>query len=210
MTDAFETDTEYALVAEVNGEVAGFALGTTLDKLLKLQQHAQYGYLIWLAVSPTFQRLRIGHKLYHAFKEKVLARRIYTILVDTQADNTQAIAFFKNLGFTETEKFFYFQKAASQRNALEHDDDSSPRKDDDDDNDDDHDDEDHEEDQEEDEAERRKPSAAPASKRKAPSAAAAGTRASTRTRSTRQAPASSSSTSTTNDKPQRPRRTTRG
>lgn len=206
MTDAFETDTEYALVAEVNGEVAGFALGTTLDKLLKLQQHAQYGYLIWLAVSPTFQRLRIGHKLYHAFKEKVLARRIYTILVDTQADNTQAIAFFKNLGFTETEKFFYFQKAASQRNALEHDDDSSPRKDDDDDDDDDHDDEDHEED----EAERRKPSAAPASKRKAPSAAAAGTRASTRTRSTRQAPASSSSTSTTNDKPQRPRRTTRG
>jgi len=206
VTDAFETDTEYALVAEVNGEVAGFALGTTLDKLLKLQQHAQYGYLIWLAVSPTFQRLRIGHKLYHAFKEKVLARRIYTILVDTQADNTQAIAFFKNLGFTETEKFFYFQKAASQRNALEHDDDSSPRKDDDDDDDDDHDDEDHEED----EAERRKPSAAPASKRKAPSAAAAGTRASTRTRSTRQAPASSSSTSTTNDKPQRPRRTTRG
>jgi ribosomal protein S18 acetylase RimI-like enzyme len=90
----YNTDPEYCLVAEVDGEMAGFILGTIISKA-----SWTYGYIRWLGVSPKFQRRRVADELV----DKVIARMIEDgarfMLVDTDPENTPAMKFFARKGF---------------------------------------------------------------------------------------------------------------
>ena len=85
----YNTDPEYCLVAETDGELAGFILGTIITKA-----SWTYGYILWLGVSPKFQRRGVADKLV----DKVVARMIEDgarfMLVDTDPTNTSALKFF--------------------------------------------------------------------------------------------------------------------
>ena len=90
----YNTDPEYCLVAETDGELAGFILGTIITKA-----SWTYGYILWLGVSPRFQRRGVADKLV----DKVVARMIEDgarfMLVDTDPTNTSALKFFSRKGF---------------------------------------------------------------------------------------------------------------
>lgn len=90
----YNTDPEYCLVAETDGELAGFILGTIITKA-----SWTYGYILWLGVSPRFQRRGVADKLV----DKVVARMIEDgarfMLVDTDPTNTSALKFFNRKGF---------------------------------------------------------------------------------------------------------------
>jgi len=107
VTDAYESDGDLALVAELNGEVVGFALGSTLERV-----EIMFGYLIWLAVAPSAHGMGIGKLLYYAYEELIMENYpdTHTIILDTQASNKGAIRFFSRLGFQITDTFVYVCK----------------------------------------------------------------------------------------------------
>ena len=100
----FQDDPEFCLVAEVEGELAGFVLGTTITKS---RSAWKYGYLIWLGVNPAFQRNRVADKLFRHFRDLMLAAGVRIILVDMDAENHPALKFFQRMGFRNPEEHIY-------------------------------------------------------------------------------------------------------
>ena len=96
ITGLFNSEPENIRVAEQNDQVIGFAMGTTINKAGSAWS---YGHLLWLGVAPTFARAGIGDLLFSRFKELMQEKGIRILLVDTQADNDPALAFFRRQGF---------------------------------------------------------------------------------------------------------------
>ena len=90
----YNTDPEYCLVAEVEGQLAGFILGTVISKASWI-----YGYIMWLGVSPDFQRRGVGDKLVDKVVERMIEDGARFMLVDTDPANTPAVKFFTRKGF---------------------------------------------------------------------------------------------------------------
>ena len=100
----FHSDSEYCFVAELDGVIAGFVLGTTITK----QRSAwKYGYLVWMGVDPAFQRVRVGETLFRRFRASMLEAGVRMMLVDTEADNEPALRFFERMGFGNHEAHVY-------------------------------------------------------------------------------------------------------
>lgn len=104
VADLFYSDTEYCLVAEHEGEIIGFALGTTINKN---RSAWKYGYLLWLGVLPEYQRAGIAERLFYRFKSIMLHDGVRILVVDTEADNDPAIGFFKHQGFGNPQEHVY-------------------------------------------------------------------------------------------------------
>lgn len=104
ITTLFNSDTELCLVAELNGEIVGFALGTTVDK-----QHSswKYGYLVWIGVRPGLQKCGAGHKLFNEIKQRMVEQGVRMLVIDTDAENEAGIGFFKKQGFNNIQKHVY-------------------------------------------------------------------------------------------------------
>ncbi|MBW4465910.1 MAG: GNAT family N-acetyltransferase [Pegethrix bostrychoides GSE-TBD4-15B] len=90
----YNTDPEYCLVAEADKQVAGFVLGTMIDK-----PTWTYGYIIWLGVSPDFQRRGIADKLVDKIVERMIEEGASSLMMDTDPSNEAAIKFFTRKGF---------------------------------------------------------------------------------------------------------------
>jgi len=104
ITTLFNSDTELCLVAELAGEIVGFALGTTVEK----QNSAwKYGYLVWIGVRPGLQKAGAGHKLFVEIKQRMVEQGVRMMVIDTDADNKGGIAFFKKQGFNNIQKHVY-------------------------------------------------------------------------------------------------------
>jgi ribosomal protein S18 acetylase RimI-like enzyme len=97
VTTGFNQDPELCLVAETgDGEVVGFALGTTYEK----EKGAwKYGYIVWLGLDPVYQRLQLGSRLYQEMEDRMRQQGVRMVLMDTAASNQGAIDFFKKVGF---------------------------------------------------------------------------------------------------------------
>lgn len=106
--DMFSQNSDHCLVATIRGAVAGFCLGTTVDKR---RNKEPYGYLIWLGVDGAFGRRGIGTSLIRAFEELMANQGVTQIFVDTQADNDAAIKFFEAQGFGDTRMHVYMAKS---------------------------------------------------------------------------------------------------
>jgi ribosomal protein S18 acetylase RimI-like enzyme len=95
----YNTDPEYCLVAEVDDTLAGFLLGTIITKA-----SWTYGYIIWLGVSPQFQRRGIADKLVDKIVERMIADGARFMMVDTDPANVPAVNFFKRKGFNSPQQ----------------------------------------------------------------------------------------------------------
>jgi ribosomal protein S18 acetylase RimI-like enzyme len=106
----YNTDPEYCLVAEAEaGAIAGFVLGTVISKATWV-----YGYIIWLAVSPQFQRRGIADKLVDKIVERMIEEGVRFMLVDTDPANTPAIKFFQRKGFGSPRRHVYLSMNLSK------------------------------------------------------------------------------------------------
>ena len=90
----YNTDPEYCLVAETDGDLAGFILGTIITKA-----SWTYGYILWLAVSPKFQRRGVADKLVDHVIARMIEDGARFMLVDTDPTNNPAMKFFNRKGF---------------------------------------------------------------------------------------------------------------
>ena len=100
----FNSDTEFCIVAELDDDIIGFTLGTTIEK-----RHSawKYGHLIWLGVKPEHQRKGIAEKLFRRFKDIMLKNDVRMLIVDTQAENLPALHLFRKLGFGQPQEHIY-------------------------------------------------------------------------------------------------------
>ena len=104
ITTLFNSDSEPCLVAELEGKIVGFALGTTVEK----QNSAwKYGYLVWIGVKPGLQKGGAGHKLFNALKKRMIEQGVRMIVIDTDADNEGGIKFFQKQGFNNIQQHVY-------------------------------------------------------------------------------------------------------
>lgn len=112
----YQGDPDFCLVAEIDDQIIGFALGTTISK-----SHSawKYGHLIWLAVEPAFQREKIATKLFNRFRDLMLESGVRMLLVDAEADDLPALRFFQKMGFTNPQQHIYLTlNLATQRRVL--------------------------------------------------------------------------------------------
>ncbi len=105
----YNTDPEYCLVAEIDGQVAGFVLGTIIEKASWV-----YGYIIWLGVSPDVQRRGVADKLVDTIIERMIKEGVRFMLVDTDPTNEPAIRFFTRKGFGNTRRHVYLSMNLSK------------------------------------------------------------------------------------------------
>ncbi len=111
MTEYFHADPQFCLVAEAPDEqIVGFILGTSYEKE---GSPWKYGYISWLGVVPEARRKGLGQRLYAAVERRMREEGIRMILLDTEAANNPAMAFFRSLGFTPRRSHVWLGKTLS-------------------------------------------------------------------------------------------------
>lgn len=80
----------YFVVAEVNGKVAGYQFNTV---------EADHGYLVRIAVHPTYERQGIGARLMAEAVRFFASERVSRIMLNTEEDNTHAHRLYEWFGF---------------------------------------------------------------------------------------------------------------
>ncbi len=108
--DFYHASSDYCFSAFADGKLVGFLLGTVIEKTKK----RKYGYLVWTGVDRDYNRLGIATKLFDEFKEQCIKEQVIMILVDTQADNYQAIDFFTSKGFGDAQDHIYLSLDLSE------------------------------------------------------------------------------------------------
>lgn len=104
VTTFFNQETENLIVADDNGKVVGFAMGTTIEKA---RSAWSYGHLVWLGVEPSYARRGVGSMLFDRFRRLMKKQGVRMLMVDTQADNIPAIRFFRSKGFENPTEHLY-------------------------------------------------------------------------------------------------------
>ena len=112
ITTLFNSDNELCIVAELNEEVVGFALGTTVEKL---NSAWKYGYLVWIGTRPGLQKRGAGKELFEEIKERMIEQGVRMIIIDTDADNEAGIQFFKKQGFGNIQQHVYMTLNLSKK-----------------------------------------------------------------------------------------------
>lgn len=92
------------LVADSGSAVVGFALGSILEKR---GEPWTYGYLLWLGVHQQLTRHGIACRLIDALTLRFITAGARMILVDTEADNSAALALFRQVGFDHERPHVY-------------------------------------------------------------------------------------------------------
>lgn len=112
VVNLFQSDPEFCLVAESDGRLVGFVLGSTLEKS---QSAWKYGHLIWLGTEPEFQRQGVAVKLFEYFQDLMLESGVRMLLTDTEADNLPALHFFRKMGFGQPQQHIYLTLNISEQ-----------------------------------------------------------------------------------------------
>lgn len=105
----FGSDEETCLVAEAQhpDRLVGFALGRVMEKPGSAWR---YGWLEWLGVEPSFKRTGVASRLLHQLTELFIQRDARIMLVDTDEDNADALAFFRKNGFGQERRHVYLSQ----------------------------------------------------------------------------------------------------
>ncbi len=82
----------YWLVAEINGEIAGY-IGS--------QSVLDGADMMNLAVAPAYRKQGIGEKLVQALAEGLQQKGIIALLLEVRVSNTPAISLYEKLGFVQ-------------------------------------------------------------------------------------------------------------
>ncbi|NJP10449.1 MAG: GNAT family N-acetyltransferase [Leptolyngbyaceae cyanobacterium RU_5_1] len=105
----YNTDPEYCLVADAEGQLAGFILGTIINKATWT-----YGYITWLGVNPTFQRRGVADRLVDKLVERMIDDGARFMMADTDPENTPAVKFFVRKGFSNIRKHIFMSMNLSK------------------------------------------------------------------------------------------------
>lgn len=103
----FYSDGEFCYVAESKKKLAGFALGSLIDKR---NSAWSYGYLTWLAIDPGQKRTGIASLLIAAITDAFIHAGARMMIVDTDADNKAAIKLFRKHNFLREDRHVYLSK----------------------------------------------------------------------------------------------------
>lgn len=110
LVELFASDGDTCFVAELDGKVVGFALGTMIEKR---RSAWKYGYLLWLGADPEVGPLGIGSRLFHRLQEVFIQQGARIMLVDTAEENLGALHFFRRQGFGNEQGHVYLSKNLS-------------------------------------------------------------------------------------------------
>ena len=105
--ELFQSDEETCLVAEDDGKVVGFALGSMMDKP---RSAWRYGWLEWLGVAPRYKRHGIARRLLNQLTQLFITREARIMLVDTDEENADALAFLRRTGFGQETRHVYLSR----------------------------------------------------------------------------------------------------
>ena len=88
------------LVAEINGQVAGYMISTTLYAGFGIQKSA---WIMAIGVHPDFMGRGIGLKLAEEICNFYKTKGVHSIYSSVKWDSTDVLSFFKKLGFERSE-----------------------------------------------------------------------------------------------------------
>jgi ribosomal protein S18 acetylase RimI-like enzyme len=103
----FAGDGDFCLVADQADKIVGFAMGSMIEKR---KSAWSYGYLQWIGVDPEATRRGIASRLTNRMTELFIEAGARMMIIDTDAENENAIAFFKNHGFGNELEHVYMSK----------------------------------------------------------------------------------------------------
>ena len=101
--DFFSSETEFCLVATRKEKIVGFLLSTIIEK----RSSRKYGYLVWFGVDGSVRRKGVASKLFDKMKRIMEKNGVNMIIIDTQADNVEALEFFRKKGFSSPQDHIY-------------------------------------------------------------------------------------------------------
>jgi ribosomal protein S18 acetylase RimI-like enzyme len=110
--DFYHDSSEYCFSAFADGKFVGFLLGTVIEK----KTNRKYGYLVWTGVNKEYGGMGVASMLFEKFKEVMMEEKATMIIVDTQADNHNAIEFFKSKGFGNPQDHVYLTLNINENN----------------------------------------------------------------------------------------------
>jgi ribosomal protein S18 acetylase RimI-like enzyme len=111
VTDYYNTDPDLCVVAKLNGKVIGFALGKVSEKA---RSAWKYGYISWIGVSKRYKGFGLGRRLYKKLESKMEKKGARIIILDTELSNTDALRFFKRLGFQSSSAHVWLTKSLKE------------------------------------------------------------------------------------------------
>ncbi len=95
-----ELPNAYAVVARIDGEVVGFAVGVMRGAPESMfAKETKYLYLDRIAVDPAFRRKGIGRRLVQALLDHARQAGLSQVVLDTWEFNDEARSFFESMGF---------------------------------------------------------------------------------------------------------------
>jgi ribosomal protein S18 acetylase RimI-like enzyme len=100
--DFFSSESEFCLVATRKEKIVGFLLSTIIEK-----RSRKYGYLVWFGVNASVRRKGVASKLFDRMKRIMKKSGVSMIIIDTQADNVEALEFFRKKGFSSPQDHIY-------------------------------------------------------------------------------------------------------
>ncbi len=103
----FASDGDFCFVADLAGRIVGFALGTLIEKR---RSAWTYGYLLWLGTDPQLRRMGIAKQLVERFTEQCMDEGARMMMVDTAAENEEAIRFFRRQGYGKSVQHVYMSR----------------------------------------------------------------------------------------------------
>lgn len=112
VTNLFNANSELCLVAERDGQIVGFAMGTTVEKPGSAWK---YGYLVWLGVGKAYQGRGVGRRLYREMERRMLELGMRMIITDTDESNEPAVGFFEKMGFSKARIHLWLSKTLKRR-----------------------------------------------------------------------------------------------
>ncbi|GAB6088743.1 N-acetyltransferase family protein [Spirochaeta dissipatitropha] len=114
VTGQFNLEPNNFFVAEAENRIVGFAIGSVIEKA---RSAWTYGHLVWMGVDPDISRQGIATLLFETFVEAMREQGVRMLLVDTQANNNPALAFFKRQGFSNPIEHVYLTLNLAQGRA---------------------------------------------------------------------------------------------
>ena len=103
----FASDSEFCFVADLADRVIGFAVGTLIEKR---RSAWKYGWLLWLGTDPHYRRMGVAKQLVNRFTEQCIDDGARMMLVDTAAENSDAVRFFEKEGYGKAEQHVYMTR----------------------------------------------------------------------------------------------------
>lgn len=108
VTSLFNNNKDLCLVAECNGKVIGFIMGTFIEKP---QSPWKYGYVVWLGVRKRYQKSGVASRLYDSLEEKFKEIGARIVLADIEATNEKALKFFEKKKFERVSIYIWVKKS---------------------------------------------------------------------------------------------------